>query len=294
MKTPSDIAKLARTVELTRTATGHKLNSRSSRSHCLVHVYVTQHTKGKVAKRQLLFVDLAGSERIEKSGVEGAAKAQATAINSSLTTLGKVIKALGEGASHVPYRDSVLTMLLRDSFGGRACASMVVNVASEDAHSDETLCSLEFGKRMAVVKDTATVVVGVDEGAERSQLEALLACSRSQLRAMEEKGQGGRFGATAMECEKHAYNDNRRRMAAYEVESRELRAEILEITASGEKPPSALVTKAKNADLEASNLRDILVRQNSIKGFWIPPTSGYTARQQAVKQLEARLQILQS
>lgn len=86
LKTPSDVARLARTVEVTRVATGHALNARSSRSHCLVHLYLVAKTKdGKVSKRQLLFVDLAGSERTARTGVEGAAKQQATAINGSLT-----------------------------------------------------------------------------------------------------------------------------------------------------------------------------------------------------------------
>jgi hypothetical protein len=85
LKTPSDVARLARTVEVTRVATGHALNARSSRSHCLVHLYLIAKTGGKVSKRQLLFVDLAGSERTARTGVEGAAKQQATAINGSLT-----------------------------------------------------------------------------------------------------------------------------------------------------------------------------------------------------------------
>ena len=160
LTTPVEVARLALTVELTRTAAGHALNARSSRSHCLVHLYHVERHQGRVTKQQLLFVDLAGSERILKSGVEGVAATQAMAINGSLTALGKVIRALGSGASHVPFRDSMLTMLLRGALDGRAAASVVVNVASEPQHYDETLCSLEFGERMAGVKTAPTKVTG--------------------------------------------------------------------------------------------------------------------------------------
>jgi len=125
LKTPSDVARLARTVEVTRVATGHALNARSSRSHCLVHLHLVQRSGTTVSKRQLLFVDLAGSERTARTGVEGAAKQQAMAINGSLTVLGKVIRALGARAAHVPYRDSTLTMLLRSAFGGRSKTAVV-------------------------------------------------------------------------------------------------------------------------------------------------------------------------
>ena len=83
------MAKLARTVEVTRIATGHALNARSSRSHCLVHLYLVAKTGGKVVKRQLLFVDLAGSERTARTGVEGAAKQQATAVSSQAVCRGR-------------------------------------------------------------------------------------------------------------------------------------------------------------------------------------------------------------
>ena len=76
----------------------------------------------------LLFVDLAGSERTEKTGVEGSAKSEAQSINSSLSALGRVIKSLGAKQGHVPYRDTALTMLLRDSFGGKSCTSVVISV----------------------------------------------------------------------------------------------------------------------------------------------------------------------
>jgi len=149
LKTPEDVARLARVVEATRIAKSHQLNARSSRSHALVHLHLTQHVEGKLSRRVFLFVDLAGSERIERSGVDGAGKKQAAAINSSLSTLGKVIQELLGGSKHVSFRESTLTQLLRSTFSGRSCTAVVVNVASEAAFLDETLCALQFGERLS-------------------------------------------------------------------------------------------------------------------------------------------------
>eukprot|EP01050_Picozoa_sp_SAG11_P017970 SAG11_NODE_2651_length_3125_cov_2.178453_3_plen_255_part_00 len=145
-----DVARFARTIEATRTVKGHALNDHSSRSHCLVKVHlVRQAGAGGQSRIRLLFVDLAGSERTKKTGVEGSAKAEAVSINGSLSALGRVIKALGgKRGGHVPYRDAPLTMLLRDSLGGKSCTTVVINVAAEAEHREETVCSLRFGQRM--------------------------------------------------------------------------------------------------------------------------------------------------
>jgi hypothetical protein len=150
LSSASDVARLSRTIELTRTAVGHLLNARSSRSHCLVHLHVAERLPGggggevALSKRRLLFADLAGSERILKTGAEGVAAQQAVAINTSLTALGKCVRAIASRQDYVPYRESTLTQLLRSSLAGRAALSAVVTVASDAAHTDESKCSLEY------------------------------------------------------------------------------------------------------------------------------------------------------
>ena len=124
LQSAGDVARFARTVEATRTAKSHLLNDRSSRSHCLVKVHVRSKGGGGTPRLStFLFVDLAGSERVDRTGAEGDAFTEAQSINSSLSALGRVIKSLGtargKGGAHVPYRDATLTMLLRDSFGGK-------------------------------------------------------------------------------------------------------------------------------------------------------------------------------
>ena len=233
LSSPADVVRLARMGELTRIAQGHLLNARSSRSHCLVHVHLTQRTGGKVTHQQLLFVDLAGSERIETTGVQGTGRAQASAINSLLTVLGKVIRALGDHDLHVPYRDSTLTMLLRSSFGGRSCTAVVVNVASDPEHAPETVCSLEFGKRMAVVRPSVTVAVGHDIHDEQASLEAELEQVRAELNQLEAKGLGGRFGSVGAPSEQRAFEQNVVRVAAQEDRIQAARVELAE---AGAKP----------------------------------------------------------
>jgi hypothetical protein len=302
LRNAADIAKLARTVELTRVATGHLLNARSSRSHCLVHLHLTEHrgggggrASGMVYRQKLLCVDLAGSERILKSGVEGLAQKQAVGINSSLTALGKVVRAVGEGAAHVPYRDSTLTQLLRSSLGGKSCTSVVVALASEAEHADETVCSVEFAKRMAVVRTRATVVSGQDAATEVQHAARTLEAARAELERLETQGFGERFGEAADVTTIASFQDNVRRKAEKDTEALAARGRLAEVLARGGKGTAealSLQSRAEGAELESANLRDIVLRQKSIKGFWIAPKAGYVKKQAEVRELQARLRML--
>ncbi len=288
LRSAADVAKLARTVELTRVATGHLLNARSSRSHCFVHLHASERRADMLIRRQLVCVDLAGSERILKSGVEGVAQKQAVGINGSLTTLGKVVKAIGERSAHVPYRDSTLTTLLRGSLGGRSCTAVVLAVASDPEHADESVCSIEFGRRMAVVRNRLTAVVGTDAAAEAALVAGQLAAARSELARLEAEGHGARFGDDADAPSIAQFKENVRRKAAYDDEALEVRARLAEAQASGGEV-AGLSTRAERAEAESANLRDILLRQKSIKGFFIPPKASYAKMQAEIRELEARL-----
>jgi hypothetical protein len=117
------------------------MNDRSSRSHSVLIVQCTQSNVvgGLLIKSQMHLVDLAGSERVKKSNVAGGHLKEAVGINSSLLVLGKVISALVECKSHVPYLESKLTTLLRGAFGGNSRTLAIVNCRSDDVHGDETL-----------------------------------------------------------------------------------------------------------------------------------------------------------
>lgn len=99
---------------------------------------------------QLSLVDLAGSEKISKTHASGERLREAQQINTSLLALGNVIVALSRRgkARHIPYRDSKLTRLLKNSFGGNAKTSLIVNVSPHSYNFAETLSTLRFGDRV--------------------------------------------------------------------------------------------------------------------------------------------------
>lgn len=122
------------------------MNSKSSRSHAIFFLNVINH---KTESRSTLYlVDLAGSERIKKSNVSGERIDEAIAINSSLTTLGKCIIALGDKkTAHVPYRESKLTKILQDALGGKCKTALIVTLSPQVDDLEETISSLLFGQR---------------------------------------------------------------------------------------------------------------------------------------------------
>lgn len=152
------------------------MNERSSRAHTLVIFHITQQravngltaavpavdteAQATAAPQELLvhsqlyLVDLAGSERVKKSKVTGQRMREAVGINSSLLVLGKVISALVEGESHVPYLESRLTTLLKAAFGGNARTMVLINTRTEEDHGDETLQSLRFGERCGMISNS--------------------------------------------------------------------------------------------------------------------------------------------
>ncbi|OMO97302.1 Armadillo [Corchorus capsularis] len=166
---------LLRLGEAHRYAANTKLNTESSRSHAILMVHVKRSVKGResahssengtstnmtkslraplVRKSKLVVVDLAGSERIDKSGSEGHTLEEAKSINLSLSALGKCINALAENSAHVPVRDSKLTRLLRDSFGGTARTSLVITIGPSPRHRGETASTIMFGQRAMKVEN---------------------------------------------------------------------------------------------------------------------------------------------
>jgi hypothetical protein len=294
LSTPEDVARLARVVEATRIAKGHQLNARSSRSHALVHLHLTQNVGGKLSRRRFLFVDLAGSERVERSGVDGAGKKQAAAINSSLSTLGKVINELVGGSRHVSFRDSTLTQLLRSSFSGRACTAVVVNVASETAFLDETVCALHFGERLSRVTTRAEIVGVTDAAGQEASLARRLSQLEAKLAQLKQAGQGGRFGADVPASEQRSFLENMRRHDEEVATASAVKQQVAEAKAARADPGAvrALQERADRASAEAANLRDILLRQKSIKGFFFAPSPQHAQLEAERKQVAAELGML--
>lgn len=295
LRSPTDVARLARLVESERVAHSHALNDRSSRSHCLVRVHCTLiDAAGKSLKRLFLFVDLAGSERIKKTEVVDARQKEAANINQSLTTLGRVVKELSTRSAHVSFRDSALTMLLRASFDGPSCTSVVINVSSEEEHAEETLCSLRFGEKLSAVQTSATLAQPTDVGAQRALLGAELAEARARLAELERAGQGDHIGADAPREGKAAQATLRDHIATLEVreaEVRQLRARFAEARALGS-AVGEVAAKLKAAEAAHASLLGIVEQEKTIKGLWVPATPAYNRAEAQVAALTAQMEML--
>ncbi|XP_037629042.1 kinesin-like protein KIF1B isoform X3 [Sebastes umbrosus] len=173
----TDIADLMDAGNKARTVAATNMNETSSRSHAVFTIVFTQKkhdsetdlSTEKVSKISL--VDLAGSERADSTGATGTRLKEGANINKSLTTLGKVISALAEvtqdnctskskkkkKTDFIPYRDSVLTWLLRENLGGNSRTAMVAALSPADINYDETLSTLRYADRAKNIKCNAII-----------------------------------------------------------------------------------------------------------------------------------------
>lgn len=194
-----------------RTVAATNMNETSSRSHAvftivftqLRHDEMTNLSTEKVSKISL--VDLAGSERADSTGAKGTRLKEGANINKSLTTLGKVISALAEvsvtkkkkKADFIPYRDSVLTWLLRENLGGNSKTAMIAAISPADINYDETLSTLRYADRAkqivckAVVNEDANAKLIRELKEEIQRLRDLL--KQEGIEVQEEDGGGMRM-----------------------------------------------------------------------------------------------------
>lgn len=138
------------------------LNKQSSRSHSLFSITIhikeaTPEGEELIKCGKLNLVDLAGSENISRSGAREGRAREAGEINKSLLTLGRVITALVEHLGHVPYRDSKLTRLLRDSLGGRTKTCIIATVSPSVHCLEETLSTLDYAHRAKNIRNKPEV-----------------------------------------------------------------------------------------------------------------------------------------
>ncbi|XP_035252159.1 kinesin-like protein KIF6 isoform X2 [Anguilla anguilla] len=134
------------------------MNQASTRSHCIFTVHVCSREPGSsmLRRSKLHLVDLAGSERVGKTGVGGLQLTEAKYINLSLHYLEQVIIALSEkNRSHIPYRNSMMTSVLRDSLGGNCMTTMIATVSVDKRNVDESISTCRFAQRVALIKNEA-------------------------------------------------------------------------------------------------------------------------------------------
>ena len=153
--------------ETNRTVSVHELNKNSSRSHCIFTIHTESKSKiestEKIHVSKLHLVDLAGSERTKKTGSSGITLKEAAFINKSLSFLEQVVVAVCDRKrDHVPYRQSKLTNLLKDSIGGNWKTLMIANIWPELENLEETISTCKFATRMMRVSNEATVNINQD------------------------------------------------------------------------------------------------------------------------------------
>ena len=167
-----------------RATASTNLNDRSSRSHTVISLEIVSKTLHdedstgasksdqsiKIGKINL--IDLAGSENVKASGAEGQTLTEAKQINKALTVLGDVLNSLSKyyieqknaaPLPHIPYRNSKLTMLLKDSLGGNAKTMMIATVRLSPTFYSQSLTALRYAARARHIKCNPTLNVGTSE-----------------------------------------------------------------------------------------------------------------------------------
>lgn len=131
-------------------------NEESSRSHAIFQVHIRMTDKKTSVRRtvKLSMIDLAGSERAQSTKCKGLRFKEGANINKSLLALGNCINKLADGCKHIPYRDSNLTRILKDSLGGNCQTLMIANISPSSLTYEDTYNTLKYASRAKKIRHT--------------------------------------------------------------------------------------------------------------------------------------------
>jgi kinesin family protein 18/19 len=189
-----EVMKLLEIGNARRTQHPTDANSQSSRSHAVLQITVRQVDRTAdvavdVRTGKLSLIDLAGSERAARTKNRGARLVEGANINRSLLALGNCINALGEGyreGKYVPYRDSKLTRLLKDSLGGNCKTVMIANISPSSMSYEDTFNTLQYANRAKNIKTKVTRNV-INVKFHVGQYKEIIASLRSEVAELKEK-----------------------------------------------------------------------------------------------------------
>lgn len=167
-----DIIDLLQTGEKYRAVSATNMNAVSSRSHSLfILTLIQRNPDGSTKEGKLNLADLAGSEKVGKTGASGDTLEEAKKINQSLSALGNCINALTKAKrGHIPYRDSKLTHVLRESLGGNSKTTLLIACSPHVFNVEETISTLKFGQRAKTIKNN----VHINQQRSVKELEAII------------------------------------------------------------------------------------------------------------------------
>ncbi|NXA59173.1 KIF14 protein, partial [Mohoua ochrocephala] len=200
------------------------MNDKSSRSHSVFTLVMTQ-TKVEVVNEEqcdrrltshINLIDLAGSECCTKAQTTGERLKEGVSINKSLLTLGRVISALSKQSENgkktfIPYRESVLTWLLKESLGGNSQTTMIATVSPAASSTEETLSTLRYAKQACSIINIAKVNEDVNVKLIRelkAEIEKLKAAQKSALNTDREKYRRYLQEITSLRVELHQQERN--------------------------------------------------------------------------------------
>ena len=154
----SDLFSILREGSDCRSIGATEMNKQSSRSHAIFTITICKVSETEGTMRgKINFVDLAGSERLDKTKATGSRAQEGISINKSLSTLSKVIEALSTHQSHIPYRESSLTRILKDSLGGNAKTVMIACISPADSNHSETVNTLRWADQARKIQNKPVV-----------------------------------------------------------------------------------------------------------------------------------------
>ncbi|ERE79852.1 kinesin-like protein KIF7-like protein [Cricetulus griseus] len=269
-------------------------NRLSSRSHTVFTVTLEQRGRapsrlprpaaGHLLVSKFHFVDLAGSERVLKTGSTGERLKESIQINSTLLALGNVISALGDPqrrGTHIPYRDSKITRILKDSLGGNAKTVMIACVSPSSSDFDETLNTLNYASRAQNIRNRATG----DEGAQQ------LMTLQSQVARLEEEN---RDFLAALEDAMEQYKLQSDRLREQQEEMVELRLR-LELARPGWGAPGLLQGLPPGSFVPRPHTAPLGGVHTNMLGM-VPPTclpgEEVSSEQQVTNGMEVKAEVL--
>eukprot|EP00792_Barthelona_sp_PAP020_P007773 TRINITY_DN3162_c3_g1_i2.p1 TRINITY_DN3162_c3_g1~~TRINITY_DN3162_c3_g1_i2.p1 ORF type:complete len:826 (+),score=202.39 TRINITY_DN3162_c3_g1_i2:59-2536(+) len=243
-KSRTDALENHMTGEMNRAFADTPLNETSTRSHCIFTIYLKRRLPDshKFISSKFHIVDLAGSERVWKSNIDGQTLEEAKYINSSLFFLHKVIQDLNENPSAPQFRNSKLTMFLKDSLGGNSHTAMLATLSGHRKHTMESVSTCKFALSVSAISNSAQIT----EVTDKNELIKML---RKQLKELKKENN----------LLRNKYGVNEERGPITDSEKDRLRQQIIEFvnTANGSEDLSWVPDEADRLELSFRIVKDL-------------------------------------